>query len=81
LSLVEGGHPCAFNRADRNKDVIAAVDGLNEAKTLLAIKPLHKVLIQRPAPSTDNVHEASEIGTFVGLIDFLEKGSETCAPV
>src|SRR6516165_11426644 len=31
----------AFNRADMNKDVTAAVGELNEAEALLAVKPLH----------------------------------------
>ena len=39
LPLIEGAHAGAFNRADMNEDVIAAVGGLNEAEALLAVKP------------------------------------------
>ena len=34
LPLIEGAHAGAFNRADMNEDVIAAVGGLNEAEAL-----------------------------------------------
>jgi hypothetical protein len=45
LALVEGVHAGAFDRADMNEDVLAAVLRLNEAKTLLAVKPLHSTRI------------------------------------
>ena len=45
LPLIEGAHAGAFNRADMNKDVIATIGRLNEAKALLAVKPLHNSLI------------------------------------
>ena len=73
----------AFNRADMNKDVTAAVGELNEAEALLAVKPLHSSCIHRECPFTDNVHvrlSRRGISTPRRLIDFGE-GSETCAPV
>ena len=45
LSLVEGAHTGAFDRADMDENVFAAVRGLNETKALLAVKPLHNSLI------------------------------------
>ena len=50
LSLIEGAHAGAFNRADMNKNIIAAIGGLNEAKALLAVKPLHDSRIHRRYP-------------------------------
>src|ERR1700761_4818339 len=47
LSLIKGAHAGAFNRADMNKDVIAAIGKLNEAKTFLTIKPLHSSRVHR----------------------------------
>jgi hypothetical protein len=41
LSLVEATHAGAFNSADMNEDVLAAVVWLNESKALMAIEPLH----------------------------------------
>src|SRR5690349_21162759 len=41
LPLIEGAQAGAFDRADMNKHVIAAAGELDEAKTLLAVKPLH----------------------------------------
>src|SRR5579872_6735800 len=41
LTLVEGAHAGAFDGADMNENVLAAVVRLNEAETLLAVKPLH----------------------------------------
>jgi len=37
LSLIEGAHAGAFNRANMNKDILTAIGGLNEAKALLAV--------------------------------------------
>ena len=45
LPLVEGTHAGAFDGADMNENVFAAVYGLNETKALLAVKPLHNSLI------------------------------------
>jgi len=80
LSLIESAHACVFNRTDMNKDVIAAIGGLTEAKTFLAVKPLHNSLIHRGVLSLTTYTKRRETGTFVGSID-LEKESETCAPV
>src|ERR1700746_1991689 len=55
LPLIEGAHAGAFNRADMNEDVIAAVGGLNEAEALLAVKPLHNSCIHGECPLIDNV--------------------------
>jgi hypothetical protein len=41
LTFVEIAHSCAFDRAYVNENVLAAVVRLNEAETLLAIKPLY----------------------------------------
>src|SRR6267378_8400477 len=41
LPLVEGAHPCTFDRADMDEDILAALVRLNKAKTLLVVKPLH----------------------------------------
>src|SRR6266702_7489303 len=41
LSLVEGAHAGAFDGADMNKNILASLVRLNEAKTLLVVKPLH----------------------------------------
>ena len=41
LSLVEGAHAGAFDGADMNENVLASLVRLNEAKTLLAVEPLH----------------------------------------
>src|SRR6185312_13690618 len=41
LAFAEGAHSSAFDRADVNEDVLAAVLRLNETETLLAVKPLH----------------------------------------
>ena len=53
LPLIEGAHAGAFNRADMNEDVIAAVGGLNEAEALLVVKPLHSSCVHREYPFTD----------------------------
>src|SRR5215813_3860204 len=50
LPLIEGAHAGAFNRADMNEDVIAAVVELNEAEALLAVKPLHSSCIHGECP-------------------------------
>src|SRR6185295_12337381 len=50
LSLVEGAHPGAFDRADMDEDILAAVFRLNEAETLLAIEPLHGSLVHGKYP-------------------------------
>ena len=39
-----------------NEDVIAAIFRLNEAKTFLAVKPLHGARIHREVPSLQGVH-------------------------
>ena len=41
LALVEGAHAGAFDGADMNEDILAALVRLNEAETLLVVKPLH----------------------------------------
>jgi len=41
LAFVEIVHSCAFDRADMHENVLAAVVRLYEAKTFLAVKPLH----------------------------------------
>jgi hypothetical protein len=41
LSLVEGAHAGAFNGADMNENILVSLVRLNEAETLLAVKPLH----------------------------------------
>ena len=75
LPLIEGAHAGAFNRADMNKDVIAAIGGLNEAEALLAVKPLHSSCIHREYPFTDYAHvglRRREISTLRRSIDFGE---------
>jgi hypothetical protein len=47
LSLAEGAQTGAFDRADMDENVLATVCRLNEAKALLAVKPLHNSLIHR----------------------------------
>jgi hypothetical protein len=41
LSLVEGTHASAFDRADVHEDILAAIIRLNEAEAFLVIEPLH----------------------------------------
>src|SRR4051794_19753667 len=41
LPFVEGIHAGAFNGADMNEDILAALVRLNESEALLAVKPLH----------------------------------------
>jgi hypothetical protein len=83
FSLIEGAHAGAFERADMNKHIGSAIGGLNEAKALLVIKPLHDSRIHRRHPFTDDVHAktwAPRVGNLRPLIDFGEE-SERCAPV
>jgi hypothetical protein len=40
LSLVEGTHASAFDRADVHEDILAATIRLNEAEAFLVIEPL-----------------------------------------
>jgi hypothetical protein len=47
LSLAEVAQTGAFDRADMDENVLATVCRLNEAKALLAVKPLHNSLIHR----------------------------------
>jgi hypothetical protein len=44
LSFVEAVHPCAFDGADVHEDILAAIVWLDEAKALLAVKPLYDSL-------------------------------------
>ena len=41
LSLVEVLYPCALDGADVHENILAAVIGLDEAKTFLAAEPLY----------------------------------------
>src|SRR3569623_2462 len=41
LTFAESAHAGAFDRADMNKDVVAAVCRLDKAEALLGVKPLH----------------------------------------
>ena len=41
LSLIKSIHSSAFDGADMDENILAAVTRLNEAKSLLAIEPLH----------------------------------------
>jgi len=41
LSLTETLHSRAFDRADMDEDILAAVVGLNETEAFLATEPLH----------------------------------------
>jgi hypothetical protein len=41
LSLVEAVHPGAFDGADVNENILTAVIRLDEAKSFLAVEPLH----------------------------------------
>jgi hypothetical protein len=41
LPLVEGAQPGTLDRTDMDKDILAAVGGLNKAKAFLAIEPLY----------------------------------------
>src|ERR1700679_2786456 len=41
LAFIERAQACAFDGADMNENVIAAVVGLNEAKTLCCVEPLN----------------------------------------
>jgi hypothetical protein len=41
LALVEGAQAGAFDGADMNEDILAALVRLNETKTFLVVKPLH----------------------------------------
>jgi hypothetical protein len=41
LSLVEAGHPSAFDRADVHEDILASVIRLDKSEALLAVEPLH----------------------------------------
>src|SRR5690349_4445951 len=47
VSLIEGAHTGAFERADMNKHIGSAIGRLNEAETLWAVRPLHNSLIHR----------------------------------
>src|ERR1051326_5126866 len=44
LSLVEGVHAGAFDRADVHEYVLAAIIGLDESEALLAVEPFHSAL-------------------------------------
>jgi hypothetical protein len=57
-----------------NKDVVAAVGGLNEAEALLAVKPLHSSCIHREYPLTDNVHVRLRRRGIGGLRRFIDFG-------
>jgi putative tryptophan/tyrosine transport system substrate-binding protein len=50
LSLIEAVHSRAFDRADMDEDVLAAIVRLNEAKAFLAIEPLHGSLRHETLP-------------------------------
>src|SRR6185295_10655850 len=52
LSLVEGAHAGAFDCADMNEDILASLVRLNEAETLLAVKPLHSSRVHRRSSFT-----------------------------
>jgi hypothetical protein len=83
LSLVEGAHTRAFDRADMDENVFAPVCRLNEAKALLAVKPLHNSLIHRDVLLLTVYTWALAYDLswpLPGLVDFGEV-SETCAPV
>jgi hypothetical protein len=56
LPLVEGAHAGAFNGADMNEDILASLVGLNETKSLLAVKPLHSSRIHGKSSFKISVH-------------------------
>jgi hypothetical protein len=84
LALIEGAHAGAFDCADMNEDVLIAVFRLNEAKTFLAVEPLHGALVHGNVLSL-TVHTLGRtarkaIAVVIPVFDFGE-GSETCALV
>ena len=75
LTLVEGAHARAFDRADMNEDVFAAVFRLNESEALLVVKPLHNTRVHRVFPSLTGVHVGVSARCFVAIVPvrrFLE---------
>jgi hypothetical protein len=84
LALVEGAHAGAFDRADMNEDVLIAILRLNEAKTFLAVEPLHGALVHGNVLSltvhTVGTAARKAVAVVIPVFDFGE-GSETCAPV
>src|SRR5437764_3706485 len=51
LSLIEGAHSGAFDRADVHEDILVAIFRLNETEALLAVEPLHRSLGHGTFPS------------------------------
>jgi hypothetical protein len=50
LSLIEGAHSGAFDRADVHEDILVAIFRLDEAEAFLAIEPLHCSLVHGKFP-------------------------------
>jgi hypothetical protein len=66
LSLVEAAHPGAFDSADVDEHVLAAVIWLDEAEALLAVEPLYGSL--RHVSLLSSVYERSRfLGMTAGL--------------
>ena len=59
LSLVEGTHASAFDRADVHEDILAAIIRLDEAEAFLAVEPLHDsmrhMLVFQIVPHTGDI--------------------------
>src|SRR5688572_4234442 len=55
LALVEGAQASAFDRADVNEDVLAAILRLNETEALLAVEPLNGARAHRNYPLVECV--------------------------
>src|ERR1700691_1276656 len=53
LAFVQARHPGALHRADVNEHILAAVVRLDEAITLLRVKPLHGPSAHAPVLSID----------------------------
>jgi hypothetical protein len=56
LALVEAGEARTLDRADMHEHVVAAIARLDEAKTLLAVKPLHCTCRHRSRPLFQSAH-------------------------
>jgi hypothetical protein len=68
LSLVEAAHPGAFDSADVDEHVLAAVIRLDEAEALLAVEPLYGSLRHVNVSLLSSVYKTvALLGTTAGL--------------
>src|ERR1700731_4444671 len=72
LTLVQRVQACAFDGADMDEHVLAAVIRLNEAVAFLRIEPLYGALAHGSCPSVSACVEAARHCAKPGFIDVLE---------